>query len=131
MGLVEVGRGRAADRGVRARAPDLRPGRFGCDIGAPFENGAAWRAPARRAASRSSFNRSFSRRNRSRSRCHSARSRSRRATSLRKRALSRRVRAKSSRNASSLGVGRSARSGTLQLCHDLRSRTSTEYWIAR
>jgi len=55
---------------------------------APFENGAAGRAPARRAASKFSFNRSFSRRNRSRSRSRWARSRSTRANSSRKRALS-------------------------------------------
>lgn len=54
--------------------PGLRPGRRGRRFGAPFANGAACRAPARRAASSSSFNRVFSRSSRARSRSTRARS---------------------------------------------------------
>jgi hypothetical protein len=43
--------------------PARRPGASGCGVGAPFENGAAWRLPARRAASKARVRRSFLRRN--------------------------------------------------------------------
>ena len=38
---------------------DLRPGDFGSGFGAPFENGAAWRFPARRAAPRRASSSAF------------------------------------------------------------------------
>jgi hypothetical protein len=69
--------------------PGLRPGRRGRRFGAPFENGAAWRVPARRAASNSSFNRVFSRSRRARSRSTRTRSASDRSSSQRNRAFSR------------------------------------------
>ena len=72
------------------RAPALRPGRRGRRVGVPFENGAACRAPARRAASHSSFRRAFSRSSRARSRSTHHRAASDRTSASRNCAISRR-----------------------------------------
>jgi hypothetical protein len=67
----------------------LRPGRRGLGRGAPFENGAACRFPARRAASSSFSSRSRSSRSRSRSRSDRSSSCRRRSFSCRSRSISR------------------------------------------
>ena len=56
------------DRGAHAVPRVGARAAAGAAVGGPFEKGAAWRLPARRARSSSCFSRSFSRRSRSRSR---------------------------------------------------------------
>jgi len=103
--LVHLSRGLAM-RGAPIRRTRLPARTFGRRVGGPFENGAAWRKPARCAAAsrpskRSIFCRSRccslryrvrSRSNRARSCTHRARSRSNRARSSSKRSISRRCR---------------------------------------
>jgi len=127
-----VPRQRHVDRFVNVRrrlsmsVPTVAPNgaatrRLRIGVGAPFENGAAWRLPARRAASKARVRRSLSRRNRSRSRLSCAFSSRRRARSCSDCSISRRNRS-NSRRASSIDVG-VVRFGTRLICQNLVRRT--------